>query len=1145
MTHYSLRGLQTEDSATATSVSNTNNNKGTSGKEEMEAKEEEQGEDEEGEEEEEEEVGGEEEEEEEEEEDEETGYYNLRKRRPVVYQYQPVIQVVEESPHKKQKNKRRKHSFSYHRSTGNGPSAYQVQRHRPSTLRHKTHQGSSTSSSDEDSDEARFKRRKKRSMKRSRSECLPMNFTQDDITTGPTRDRVAIGASLADINPMTIDRDTNFNSIGGLTGHIRSLKEMIVFPLLYPEVFETFHISPPRGVLFHGPPGCGKTLVARALANECSKEGRKVAFFMRKGADCLSKWVGESERQLRLLFDQAYQMRPSIIFFDEIDGLAPVRSTRQDQIHSSIVSTLLALMDGLDSRGEIVVIGATNRIDAIDPALRRPGRFDREFRFPLPSREDRLSILQIHTHHWSPPLKLSFLQELADQTVGYCGADLKSLCTEAALHSLRSHYPQIYNSSEKLLIDTSTIKLSASNFSSALRSIVPTAQRSTASPAAPLSDIVLPLLCRQFEEVLNVLLYVFPPSWKGIGKTLPKLKRERERLKERERTIATAGEDGSMLMGSGIEEIDMSKCVTDSFSFQKSQLNDQISNVFFDLDDIAQPDHSHSDPAHNTCITEDEAPDGNVTSTSPGGGACLDFSSHPHSLPSVFRPRILLIGQPVLVLATADCDYGDIPPLLTELFSSHHSCITIHSPSVTERALFLHDILMKKPTDLPPTKPINSSEVQFAELPVAPAPPPKELTDEEIAILSKQRQAVLRELRVFLRDATNKLLAERKFKEFTKPVDIEEVPDYFDIIKCPMDLSSVMKKIDEHRYNVPKEWLNDIDLITCNALEYNPEHDPDSRLLRHRAVALQDLAHSIFDHELSEDFEKQCNNMQDTFQRIGKGLPVPSPHEALTTHAVSHHLSSLSTPSGCISSNKLKLTSSTASNEPTRRSLRKMGINPESGGFPYYSPSKLRCGSNSSGATHPQDEEEESNEASRLNQDSAKTSTTDPKPTPVERSSEPGGDVGVQAVSRRLSFHGESSTKQSHGVTGDVLCNFNSYTPSLCSMSSHGETDTASNNLVLTIEEDRGREGNGMTQTVSLSPASQQELVVDNVRLSTLYDSVLEKTGGLSVDKLLQLHSHCSHIIFRHRMKADKTELLQDLEKCCDLFLRKNTSTQQ
>ena len=195
-----------------------------------------------------------------------------------------------------------------------------------------------------------------------------------------------------------------FDSIGGLKQHIRSLKEMILFPLLYPEVFDRFRIQPPRGVLFFGPPGCGKTLVARGLANECSRDGRRVAFFMRKGADCLSKWVGESERQLRLLFDQvsflfvcvylsvcfcllpcftplfayfpvclcllpcfnplfvyfpvclcllsclftpltqAYQLRPSIIFFDEIDGLAPVRSTRQDQIHSSIVSTLLALM---------------------------------------------------------------------------------------------------------------------------------------------------------------------------------------------------------------------------------------------------------------------------------------------------------------------------------------------------------------------------------------------------------------------------------------------------------------------------------------------------------------------------------------------------------------------------------------------------------------------------------------------------------------------------------------------------------------------------------------------------------------------------------------------------------------------------------
>lgn len=146
---------------------------------------------------------------------------------------------------------------------------------------------------------------------------------------------------------------------------------------------------------------------------------------MRKGADCLSKWVGEAERQLRLLFDEAKNCQPSIIFFDEIDGLAPVRSSKQEQIHASIVSTLLSLMDGMDGRGQVVVIGATNRPDAVDPALRRPGRFDREFYFPLPGREARLSIINIHTRGWDPPLDDSFKFELANLTKGYGGADLR------------------------------------------------------------------------------------------------------------------------------------------------------------------------------------------------------------------------------------------------------------------------------------------------------------------------------------------------------------------------------------------------------------------------------------------------------------------------------------------------------------------------------------------------------------------------------------------------------------------------------------------------------------------------------------------------------------------------------------------------
>lgn len=227
---------------------------------------------------------------------------------------------------------------------------------------------------------------------------------------------------------------TDFSKVGGLSSHIKLLREIIIFPLLYGELYKHFNIKAPRGVLFFGPPGTsvqnkisgnlylymyvcvlgtGKTLVAGALATELNREGTgKVTFYQRKGADILDKWVGESERKLRELFHQVLQKnsntitstdrifqairnRPTVIFFDELDGLAPVRSQKNDQVHCSVVATLLALMDGLDNTSGVVVIGATNRIDAIDPALRRPGRFDRELYFPLPSVNARKEILQV------------------------------------------------------------------------------------------------------------------------------------------------------------------------------------------------------------------------------------------------------------------------------------------------------------------------------------------------------------------------------------------------------------------------------------------------------------------------------------------------------------------------------------------------------------------------------------------------------------------------------------------------------------------------------------------------------------------------------------------------------------------------------
>ncbi|GAY55848.1 hypothetical protein CUMW_167250 [Citrus unshiu] len=248
---------------------------------------------------------------------------------------------------------------------------------------------------------------------------------------------VYIGGSDSDSGKLF----EGFESVAGLQDVIRCMKEVVILPLLYPEFFDNLGLTPPRGVLLHGHPGTGKTLVVRALIGSCARGDKRIAYFARKGADCLGKYVGDAERQLRLLFQVAEKCQPSIIFFDEIDGLAPCRTRQQDQTHSSVVSTLLALMDGLKSRGSVVVIGATNRPEAVDPALRRPGRFDREIYFPLPSMEDRAAILSLHTERWPKPVTGSLLKWIAARTAGFAGADLQALCTQAAIIALKRNFP--------------------------------------------------------------------------------------------------------------------------------------------------------------------------------------------------------------------------------------------------------------------------------------------------------------------------------------------------------------------------------------------------------------------------------------------------------------------------------------------------------------------------------------------------------------------------------------------------------------------------------------------------------------------------------------------------------------------------------
>ena len=263
-----------------------------------------------------------------------------------------------------------------------------------------------------------------------------------------------------------------YEDIGGIRNEIARVREMIELPLRHPELFKRLGVEAPKGVLLHGPPGTGKTLLARAVANETNAN-----FYSIGGPEIMSKYYGESEEKLRNVFEQAEKNAPSIIFIDEIDSIAPKREEVSGEVERRIVAQLLSLMDGLKSRGKVVVIGATNRVNAIDPALRRPGRFDRELEIGVPDREGRLEILQIHTRGM-PLAKDVKLEKLADISHGFVGADLQSLSKEAGMRSLRRILPNIDLSSESIPSDTlRKIIVTMDDFMDVIKEMEPSAMR--------------------------------------------------------------------------------------------------------------------------------------------------------------------------------------------------------------------------------------------------------------------------------------------------------------------------------------------------------------------------------------------------------------------------------------------------------------------------------------------------------------------------------------------------------------------------------------------------------------------------------------------------------------------------------------------
>lgn len=267
-------------------------------------------------------------------------------------------------------------------------------------------------------------------------------------------------------------RKLSYEDIGGLKPQLQRIREMVELPLRYPEVFERLGIDPPKGVLLHGPPGCGKTLIARTIAQETSAK-----FFSVSGPEIIHKFYGESEAHLRKIFDDATRKGPSIVFLDEIDAIAPRRERVVGDVEKRVVAQLLALMDGLNRRQNVIVIAATNIPNALDPALRRPGRFDREIVIPIPDRNGRREILEIHSR--GMPLAGDVnLNRLAEVTHGFVGADLEALCREAAMISLRKIIPEIDFALARIPYEQLTeLEVRMDDFISALREVEASAIR--------------------------------------------------------------------------------------------------------------------------------------------------------------------------------------------------------------------------------------------------------------------------------------------------------------------------------------------------------------------------------------------------------------------------------------------------------------------------------------------------------------------------------------------------------------------------------------------------------------------------------------------------------------------------------------------
>lgn len=454
-----------------------------------------------------------------------------------------------------------------------------------------------------------------------------------------------------------------------------------------------------------------------------------------------------------------------LIFF--IPGLAPVRSSKQEQIHASIVSTLLALMDGMDGRGQVIVIGATNRPDSIDPALRRPGRFDREFYFPLPNSEGRRAILDIHTKGWDPPLQDVIKDELAEITKGYGGADLRALCTEAALNAVQRRYPQIYKSDKKLLIDPKTIEVAPKDFMLAIKKMVPSSERSTSSAASQLPKPIEPLLRHPLLELKSILSEILPQRKRltaleealfeesgdsSTGFQREQMQQEFERSRVFRPRLLLRGSPGmgqqylaSALLhhfeGLHVQSFDLPTLLSDSTRSPEAAIIQLFAEV-----KRHKPSVIYIPGLQNWTETVGQA----VIST---------FLGLLRSVPST---------DPVLLLGVMEAGVEEVDPrLVRNLFGySKRNIFELAAPDNEARYEYfskLIDLIKASPSQLP--DPDNRKKRQLEELEVAPPPPPKEqtLSKEQLKAQKKKDYQTLNLLKIRIQPIMDQI---KKYKRF-------------------------------------------------------------------------------------------------------------------------------------------------------------------------------------------------------------------------------------------------------------------------------------------------------------------------------------------------------------------------------------------